>query len=77
MKKRINISIGDYYASKEPAIIYTLLGSCVAVCLYDRKNRIGGMNHILLPGSPNMNKFDSSARYGIKIAEDNIRGVSG
>ena len=27
----------------------TLLGSCVAVCLYDPKLRLAGMNHFLLP----------------------------
>lgn len=27
----------------------TLLGSCVAVCFYDRQLRLGGMNHFLLP----------------------------
>jgi chemotaxis protein CheD len=69
MKKKVYISIGDFYASRESAIIYTLLGSCVAVCLYDWKNRIGGMNHILLPGRPNLNNFDSSARYGINAME--------
>ena len=30
--------------------IATLLGSCVAVCLYDPKLRLAGMNHFLLPG---------------------------
>jgi chemotaxis protein CheD len=29
--------------------IATLLGSCVAVCLYDPSLRIGGMNHFMLP----------------------------
>lgn len=29
--------------------ITTLLGSCVAVCLYDPKLRMAGMNHFLLP----------------------------
>jgi chemotaxis protein CheD len=29
--------------------IATLLGSCVAVCLYDPKLKLGGMNHFLLP----------------------------
>lgn len=29
--------------------ISTLLGSCVAVCLYDPKLRLAGMNHFLLP----------------------------
>lgn len=30
--------------------IATLLGSCVAVCLYDTRLRLAGMNHFLLPG---------------------------
>jgi chemotaxis protein CheD len=29
--------------------ISTLLGSCVAVCLFDPKLKLGGMNHFLLP----------------------------
>ncbi len=39
----------------------TVLGSCVAICLYDRAQRIGGMNHYLLPHSagPTVN-----LRYG-------------
>lgn len=32
-----------------PTEIITVLGSCVAVCLFDPKTRIGGMNHYLLP----------------------------
>jgi len=37
------------YVSKEPCIVTTLLGSCVAVFLYDSVNRIGGVNHYMLP----------------------------
>jgi chemotaxis protein CheD len=29
--------------------IVTVLGSCVAVCLFDTKSKISGMNHYLLP----------------------------
>lgn len=36
-------------ASKEPYIIDTILGSCVAVCLFDPILKIGGMNHYMLP----------------------------
>jgi len=68
-KKQVSIHIGEYYASKVPTIIYTLLGSCVAVCLYDRKKKIGGMNHILLPGNASMDKFNDCARYGINAME--------
>lgn len=29
--------------------IHTILGSCVAICLYDSKMKSGGMNHFMLP----------------------------
>ena len=68
-KAVVHIHIGDYYASREPEIIHTLLGSCVAVCLIDPVQQIGGMNHILLPGKPDLRLFDDSARYGINAME--------
>ncbi len=33
----------------EPVIIHTILGSCVAVCIYDKVKKVGGMNHYMLP----------------------------
>ncbi len=69
MKEQITINAGESYVSKDPVIIHTLLGSCVAVCLYDPISRVGGMNHILLPGRPDIKKFDDSARYGINAMD--------
>ena len=40
---------GAIFASTEPYYITTILGSCVAVCLYDSVMKIGGMNHFMLP----------------------------
>lgn len=37
------------FADKEPHIVDTILGSCVAVCLYDPVQKIGGINHFMLP----------------------------
>lgn len=37
------------FASSEPYIVNTILGSCVAVCLYDPVLKIGGINHYMLP----------------------------
>jgi chemotaxis protein CheD len=37
------------YASKLPTRVSTILGSCVAVCLYDPVLKIGGINHFMLP----------------------------
>jgi len=46
--KRISLHIGEVAASQIPVVLDTLLGSCVAVCMYDPVLRAGGMNHILL-----------------------------
>ena len=69
MKRTICIHIGGLHASREPTVIETLLGSCVAVCLHDPIERIGGMNHILLPGRANLKHFDVISRYGINAME--------
>ncbi|MDR1657248.1 MAG: response regulator [Deltaproteobacteria bacterium] len=58
---RVFILPGEYFISKQPHIISTLLGSCVAVCLYNTKLRFGGMNHFMLPTSPNKER---SGKYG-------------
>jgi len=46
--KRIIIDPGEFYVSTQQEVISTLLGSCVAACLYDPVNKIIGMNHFLL-----------------------------
>lgn len=73
LKRQVIIKIGELYATDEPTVIYTLLGSCVAVCIYDIKNRIGGMNHIFLPG--NNYKNDSSTRYGENAMKYLIKNI--
>jgi chemotaxis protein CheD len=37
------------YVSKKPARIQTILGSCVAVCLFDMVLGYGAINHYMLP----------------------------
>jgi chemotaxis protein CheD len=37
------------FAEKTPFMVDTVLGSCVAVCLFDQKLKIGGINHFMLP----------------------------
>lgn len=46
--RRIMVDPGEYYVSSKPEVISTLLGSCVAACLYDPVGGIFGMNHFLL-----------------------------
>jgi chemotaxis protein CheD len=44
----LNINPGGWSVQTDRPIA-TLLGSCVAVCFYDPKLRLAGMNHFLLP----------------------------
>ncbi|MDY0201582.1 MAG: chemotaxis protein CheD [Tenuifilaceae bacterium] len=37
------------FTSREPHKVSTILGSCVAVCLFDPVLKIGGINHFMLP----------------------------
>lgn len=47
--KKITLNIGDVVVVAVPAVIETVLGSCVSVCLWDEETGIGGMNHYMLP----------------------------
>lgn len=42
---------GEYYVTTENEMITTVLGSCIAACIRDCENGIGGMNHFMLPES--------------------------
>ncbi|KZN29952.1 chemoreceptor glutamine deamidase CheD [Pseudoalteromonas sp. SMS1] len=61
---------GEFYVSKNDELISTVLGSCIAACVYDEKLGIGGMNHFMLPGAQNMKEItnvhsdDFNCRYG-------------
>lgn len=45
----VEIRAGEYYATNGDEVISTLLGSCVAVCIFDPDHAAGGMNHFMLP----------------------------
>ena len=51
--KHITVRMSDFKVTKAPFSIKTnSLGSCVAVVLYDKQKKIGGMAHIMLANSP-------------------------
>jgi chemotaxis protein CheD len=64
-KVTYHLEPGFIYAHTEGAIIRTVLGSCVAVCLWDSDKMIGGMNHFLYPapssGEPPTARFGTVA----------------
>jgi chemotaxis protein CheD len=48
-KRRHFLYPGQVFVTRDPIVISTILGSCAAVCLWDRHKKAGGMNHYLLP----------------------------
>lgn len=55
-----NINPGGWAIETDKPIA-TLLGSCVAVCLFDPKLKLGGMNHFLLPSRTSASYSDTDA----------------
>jgi len=53
---------GYIFMSQESTLIYTVLGSAVTVCLWDRKNRYGGVTHFIYPKISKPN--EATAQYG-------------
>ena len=47
----INVGIADIKISTGENILRTILGSCIAICLYDRRLKMGGLAHIMLPSA--------------------------
>ncbi len=54
----IKVRIGGLEVARSPEVLETLLGSCVAIMLYDTGKRIGGMAHSVLPETREENVRD-------------------
>lgn len=67
-----NVDTGEVKVSSEAGILQSVaLGSCVAVVVYERTSKVGGIAHIMLPGrSP-------SPKGNTKYAEDAIDALLG
>jgi chemotaxis protein CheD len=77
--EHITINSGEYYVSSKNVVISTLLGSCIAACLYDPVNRVSGMNHFLLSSKRYAKDMPvcitEAGRYGIHAMELVINGM--
>ena len=73
LSKKIIVNPGEYAVTNQPAIIQTILGSCIAVCLYDKENKVAGMNHFLLASHRYARTMPmpitDAGRYGIHAME--------
>ena len=70
-KTLIMLTSGEYFATQNGEVLYTVVGSCIATCIYDEGRKVAGMNHFLLPGMVHPDEMLSSevGRYGMFAME--------
>ena len=60
---RIQVAMGEGTVASAPCVVLSSgLGSCVAVILYDARRKIGGLAHIMLPDSRQLQSEQSTFR---------------
>ncbi len=70
----VNVLPGEFYSTHDDLMIMTILGSCVAACIRDKKLGIGGLNHFLL-AEPHQDLASPSTRYGSYAMECLINDI--
>ncbi len=63
----VKIKPGEFFVDREGLLLNTVLGSCVAACIYDPVSKIGGMNHFMVPEGG-----EGSGRFGLFAMEQLI-----
>jgi chemotaxis protein CheD len=66
--------MGEIGVGRDGDALRTFLGSCVGLALYDRRRKIGGLAHIVLPdsrgqGQPPGKYADTAVRHTIRLLE--------
>lgn len=76
MESKITIGIADMKMAQHSGMLITYaLGSCIGICLYDQKIKLGALIHIMLPlnmeaGRTNTMKYaDTGIRETLKMME--------
>jgi chemotaxis protein CheD len=59
---RVFLKPGELYISDIPTVVSTILGSCIAVTIFNKRLKTGGICHAMLPRSPYENEY-SVFRY--------------
>lgn len=73
-QNNINVIQGEFHVSNRPDdVITTILGSCVAACVFDPVRGVGGMNHFLLPGTDPRDR--QNIKYGAYAMEKLINAL--
>lgn len=73
-ERLLHVVQGEFAIIDRPGVVLTtVLGSCVATCIWDSDASVGGMNHFLLPGDADA--AGASMKYGVNAMELLINGL--
>lgn len=67
----VKIMPGELFVASGRIALATVLGSCVAACIWDPVTRIGGMNHFMLAAGREEDGRSETMRYG-RFAMDTL-----
>lgn len=60
----VKVGMADLKVIKAPGILTTLgLGSCVGITLYDKRSKVAGLAHIMLPSSKEIKNNSNKAKF--------------
>jgi chemotaxis protein CheD len=74
-RKKVYLHAGQLCAYAEPSEITTILGSCIAVCVFDPIRRAGGMNHYVLPMRAGEHASPRFGNVAIKMLVDRLANL--
>jgi chemotaxis protein CheD len=63
----VKVLPGEFYVTNQDLVIMTVLGSCIAACMWDGQAKVGGLNHFMLPEGEGMDGFGRYGSYAMEL----------
>lgn len=74
--REIYLQPGELYLAREPAIIRTILGSCIGITFWSAKLRVGALCHPLMPVCPTDLTAEKRLVIGCHYVDFSVRQLS-
>ncbi len=71
----VYLHAGEVVVAAEPLTVLTILGSCVAVCLWQPDLAVGGINHFMLPNRGNDQRSTRYGEFAIQVLIERLYGL--
>jgi len=77
MLRKISIGMAEFKVVHNPCVLEVLgLGSCIVICLYNKKNKIAATSHAMLPDSKNSAPGINPLRFVDKTVDAMVSGMN-